>query len=122
MTKRVNFPVSVQTAAHDRANGHCEGCGQPLGGRRGECDHIQPAGLGGPATLSNAQILCPPCHKAKTHGEDRPVMAKADMQKKKARGIKSQRGPPMPGTKRSGLRKRMNGNVERRVGDNGDKA
>jgi 5-methylcytosine-specific restriction protein A len=115
MTKRINFPVSVQTAAHDRANGHCEGCGQPLGGRRGECDHIRPDGLGGPPTLENCQVLCPPCHKAKTHGEDRPVMAKADMQKKKARGVK----PKRQGFK--GWRK-FDGTIKWRVGENGDKA
>jgi len=66
---------------------HCEMCGLRILGR-GEFDHIKPVGLGGESTLENLQVLCGKCHRIKTHGEDRPVMAKADRQKKAAAGIK----------------------------------
>ena len=53
-----------------------------------EFDHKTPVGLGGKSTLDNCQVVCAKCHKLKTHGEDRPVMAKADRQKKSGAGVK----------------------------------
>jgi 5-methylcytosine-specific restriction protein A len=119
---RREFSVAVRKAAWERCQGKCESCGTPFMGRRPDYDHVKPDGLDGEPTLGNCQVLCRICHEYKTHQQDRPVMAKADRQGKAEAGIKAIRGPPMPGTKRSGLRKRMNGNVERRVGENGDKA
>ena len=101
---RREFPASVKRAVRDRANGHCEVCSQPLAGRRGHFDHIQPDGLGGEPTLANCQMLCPPCHRAKTHEQDNPVMAKADRQRRANDGTKP---------KRQGFRgwRKMNGDV-----------
>jgi 5-methylcytosine-specific restriction endonuclease McrA len=53
-----------------------------------EYDHIKPDGLGGEPTLENCAVLCGKCHRHKTHEEDRPIMAKADRQKKAAAGVK----------------------------------
>lgn len=66
---------------------HCEICGKRILGLP-EYDHITPDGLGGEPTLENCQVLCGACHRAKTHIEDRPIMAKADRQMKSAAGIK----------------------------------
>jgi 5-methylcytosine-specific restriction endonuclease McrA len=49
---------------------------------------VEPDGLGGEPTLENCQVACGACHKRKTHTEDRPIMAKADRQKKSGAGIK----------------------------------
>ena len=66
---------------------HCELCGLLIVGRP-EYDHIKPDGLQGEPVLANLQVLCRACHKHKTHAEDRPIMAKADRQKKAAAGVK----------------------------------
>ncbi|MEU9708005.1 HNH endonuclease signature motif containing protein [Streptomyces sp. NPDC047967] len=41
----------------------CQACGSR---ERLEVDHIVPVARGGSWTLDNAQVLCQPCHKAKT--------------------------------------------------------
>jgi len=53
------------------------------------------------------------CARAKTR-DDAKRLAKAKRQKRKHLGIRQSKGRPMPGSKASGLKKRMNGKVERR--------
>lgn len=78
----------------------------------GEYDHVLPAALGGEATAENAKLLCRVCHRAKTD-DDIGRIRKADRQRDTHTGAK-QSARPMPGSRRSGLRKRMDGTVERR--------
>lgn len=82
---RQNFPAKVRAAVLRRCsdeNGvpHCESCG--VAGRV-EIDHWKADGLGGEPTEANAVALCRNCHSTKTHTHDRPIMAKADRQRKK---------------------------------------
>jgi len=88
---RREFSAKVKLAAYERCQKdgkpHCEACGLRIVGVP-EYDHVKPDGLGGEPTLENCQCLCGKCHRIKTHEEDRPVMAKADRQKKAAAGIK----------------------------------
>ncbi len=88
---RREFPAKVKLAAWERCKRdgkpHCELCGLLIVGRP-DYDHRVPDGLGGEPTLENCQVICWPCHRHKTHAEDRPIMAKADRQKKSAAGIK----------------------------------
>ena len=108
---RKEFPSRVKFAAYERCqkNGkpHCELCGLRILGVC-EYDHIKPDGLGGEPTLENLQVLCGSCHRLKTHTQDRPVMAKADRQKKAAAGIRSKRNP-MPGSRNSKWKKTIDG-------------
>jgi hypothetical protein len=53
------------------------------------------------------------CHKSKTV-DDVKKIARAKSIEDKRKGFKVSRYPPIPGSKRSGLRKRMDGTVERR--------
>ena len=89
--KRIEFTARVKMQGFERCcrdgKPYCEACGRQIIGVC-EFDHRQPLGLGGASTLKNLQVLCGACHRAKTHGEDRPVMAKADRQKKSRAGIK----------------------------------
>ena len=102
---RTEFKKSVRFAALKRCmkNGvpYCEGCG--LSAERGvEYDHALADGLGGKATLENCIVLCIPCHKAKTHGHDRPIMQKADAQFKARFNVKNPPrllGRPFPRSK-----------------------
>lgn len=88
---RREFPSPVKWEAYKRClrndKPHCEGCGFRIIGVP-EYDHIKPDGLGGEPTLENCQVLCGKCHRRKTHEEDRPIMQKADNQKKAAAGVK----------------------------------
>ena len=111
---RTEFSVKIKKAAYQRCliNGkpHCELCDKLILGVP-EYDHIKADGLGGNATLENCMALCGACHRTKTHGHDRPIMQKADEQKKAAAGIKRM-SRPMPGSRASGLKKKMDGSVE----------
>ena len=88
---RREFPAKVKLAIYNRClirgRAHCEKCDLPILGVP-EFDHIRPDGLGGEPTLANGWALCGKCHRIKTHGHDRPIMQKADNQKKAAAGIK----------------------------------
>ena len=88
---RRGFPAKIKLQGWERCKRdgrpHCERCGLLIVGRA-EYDHVKPDGLGGEPTLDNLQVICSQCHRLKTHTEDRPIMAKADRQKKAAAGIK----------------------------------
>lgn len=119
-TSRREFPQAVRKAAFVRCcrGGvpHCETCNTELNGRVGIIyEHVVPDGLGGEPTLDNCKVHCKTCADVKTFEEDNPRMQKADRGFKKEFGLKARRSPPMPGSKASGIRKRMNGTVERRA-------
>ncbi len=111
MAKRKEFSRKVRKQALDRAAGHCESkkCGAVLKPREGEVDHILPCELGGEPVLANAQVLCKPCHKAKT-ADDVRRMRKADRARDKDSGaikpkqtIKSRRPEPVQKTSKVSL-------------------
>ena len=84
---RREFSTKVKQAAWDRCGGRCEQCTAKLFPGKFAYDHILPDGLGGEPTLANCQVLCDACHGGKTHGADRPRMAKADRSRKRFLGI-----------------------------------
>lgn len=117
---RKEFSRSTKAAAFLRADGRCEGtlddgsrCPTKLTVGKFHYDHDNPDGLTGEPTLENCKCLCLGCHKVKTK-EDRSRIDKAKRQQASHIGAKTRKGRPMAGTKASGLRKRMNGQVERR--------
>lgn len=112
---RREFPAKVRVAAFERAAGHCEGCTARLAVGKFHYDHVLPDALGGEPTLENCAVLCTSCHGAKTAKGDVPQIAKMKRQRASHIGARSSLSRPMPGSKASGLRKRMNGTVERRT-------
>lgn len=56
-------------AALTRSKGACELCGRRVA--RLEVDHIVPLRDGGANTRANLQVLCQPCHQAKTRVDRR---------------------------------------------------
>ena len=113
---RSEFPASVRKAAYARSNGVCEcGCGQPFTDHpkeRPHYDHVLPDFLGGANDLENCEAIRVCCHHVKTYGKDMPQIIKA------RRGIKDRtntgaRKSKIAGSKGTGLRKRMNGDVVR---------
>lgn len=91
MGARLEFSKKVRDQAAIRAKGICEKCKLPFGGKRPEFDHILPAELKGKPELANCQVLCRPCHVAKT-GVDVRMIRKGDRQRQRANGAKQVAG------------------------------
>lgn len=110
---RAEFTKDTKAKAFLRSNGHCEcGCGQKILGKP-EYDHIVSAALGGDNSLENCRVMDPKHHKARSSKEN-PQIAKSQRIFEKRAGLRKPKGRPLAGTKQSGLRKRMDGTVERR--------
>lgn len=97
--------AEIVAAQHDC----CAECGNPLVPGHYEFDHIQALEHDGDNAPDNWRALCVPCHKLKTRA-DHQARAKRD---RIIVGGRQRKGAPMPGTKASGIRKRMNGEVTR---------
>lgn len=110
---RQEFPNRVRSAAWARSGGQCECCTRKLFPGDIHYDHINPDGLTGEPTLENCQVLCRSCHAPKTKA-DVANIARAKRREAKHLAIRST-SRPMPGSKASGWRKRMSGQVERRT-------
>jgi hypothetical protein len=77
-------------------------------------DHNIPDGLGGDNSLENCKLLCiKACHDTKTHMQDNPIMQKADRVLKKTYGVSKSRNP-MPGSRGSKWKRKMDGTIVRR--------
>src|SRR5438874_303166 len=91
---RKEFSKLVQRSAFLRADGKCEGCGAKLSVGRFAYDHRIPDGLTGEPTLENCQVLCSPCHRAKTD-IDVADIARAKRRADKHIGVKDPHRRPM---------------------------
>ncbi|MGX9980666.1 HNH endonuclease [Methylobacterium fujisawaense] len=91
---RREFSKSVQRDAFVRADGKCEGCGAKLSVGKFAYDHINPDGLTGEPTLENCQVLCSPCHRAKTD-KDIGDIARAKRRSDKHMGVKDPHRRPI---------------------------
>lgn len=121
---RKEFPKHVRRAALERSGGLCEARG-PLYGlpidvrcnvsleKGHHDDHVNPDGNGGDNTLENCACVCHTCHAYKTKN-DVARIAKMKRQRDRNQGIKRRKGPPMPGSRDSVFKRKMDGSVERR--------
>jgi 5-methylcytosine-specific restriction enzyme A len=115
MAKRKKLTNAQRAKIFADRQGICELCTRPIRpGEPWELDHPLPVELGGPDTPDALSLVHAECHKQKTHGEDRPRIEKSTAVRKKHLGLKARKGPPMPGTKASGWKKKMDGTVVRR--------
>ena len=121
-TKRVEISARVKADVFLRAGGpgelRCECCHVLLRGKPFVYDHIvaeakRPIGAErSPITASDVQLLGKCCYSAKD-AQDTTDAAKSVRLLKDAAGIK-RKGRPMPGSRASGIKKKMDGSVERR--------
>lgn len=91
------------------------GCGTKLGeyGEGIEFDHRQALILGGENREGNLRALRPMCHKGKTRA-DVAQKSKEARKRNKGYGFKKTVTRPMPGSRKSPLKKRVDGSVVRR--------
>lgn len=110
MTARRYLSQEEREKIVKRQRGRCAMCGRPLVAGHFEFDHIQALEHDGDNAHDNWRAICfSPCHKFKTK-RDHQARAKRD---RIAVGGRQQYGRPLAGTRASGLRKRMDGTVER---------
>ena len=106
------IPPNVRDRVFTRADGRCAICTlQIKGGLRPAIDHKIALCNGGQHAEGNLQLLCVPCHQRKTKtdvGEKSTVYRK----RLKDRGIR--KPSRFPGSKDSGWKKLMNGEVVKR--------
>lgn len=107
-------PDRVKERVFLRARGLCHISGRKIqAGEAWEVEHVKPLSLGGEHRERNlAPALCE-AHKEKSRAEAK-TRAKSNRVRRKHLGLKANKGRPMPGTKASGIRKRMDGTVEYR--------
>ena len=119
---RAEFSKQTKRDALTRSGKACEASGSmyglPAGLRCGadlgygvEFDHIILDANSKDNSLENCAAVCIKCHRYKTAKHDIPMAAKTVRQRDKASGIRKRKGPPLPGTKASGIKKHMNGSV-----------
>lgn len=113
--KRKRLSTRDRKFVFDLAKGVCHLCnGEIKTGDAWEVSHAVPLEMGGADEIQNMFPAHQKCHRRHTSEVDIPTIAKA--KRREARHIGAHRSRrPMPGSKASGLRKRMNGQVERRT-------
>ena len=94
--------------------GICHICaGKIQVGQAWEVEHVIPLAQGGEDGGDNLRPAHVACHRVKT-SQDATDTAKAKRREARHLGIKRSTSRPLPGSKASGLRKRMDGTVSRR--------
>lgn len=106
-------PERVQMRIFDLKSGTCWGCGRPLRAEPWTCDHIDALINGGENRESNLQALGNKCCNPDKNAADVREKSLIYRKRKKHIGLRKSKWRPMPGTKASGIRKRMSGAVER---------
>ena len=115
MTKRRKMTPARKLRIFRNHDGKCAACGRKImAGETWHVDHITPLALGGSEDDENLQVLHVECHKSKSCNEDIPRIRKADRQAKKHLGLKKRKGRPLPGSKDSGWKRKLDGTWVRR--------
>ena len=117
MTRRT-WTMHRKMAVFIAFEGRCHICGGQIDGTREpwELEHIIPIAMGGDDDETNAAPAHVSCHAQKTT-TDRKQIAKANRVRAKHNGAKKLAQRLIPGSKGSGLRKKISGEVVRREDD-----
>ena len=117
---RRNFSRKLRAQIIDRAMNEdgqivCEGCGLVLGKKPYQIDHILEEALvidkSAPLTPEDGQLLGQDCCHAPKTAERIGMIRKADRQRDVFTGAKRSTGRPIPGSKRSRFKKKLDGTV-----------
>ena len=113
--RRPTFSTSFRLSLFLKRKGTCAACSQKIdAGKAWDIDHILPLAMGGTNAPENLQILCSPCHRAKTSHSDIPRIAKTKRLKACHLGARAPSRRPIPGNRRSSWKRKMDGSVVRR--------
>ena len=107
-------PARVKDRVLRRFKFCCANCGRKIAvGESWECDHKQALINHGENRESNLQPLCSICFVPK-NAKDVGEKSAAYEVRSKAYGMKERKGPPMPGSRASGWKKKIGGRTVRR--------
>lgn len=114
MTARRSISTKERVRLFMLHGGTCHLCGGKIGvGEAWDVSHDIPLELGGADDDANRLLAHRKCHRAHTASVDVPAIAKA--KRREARHIGAKRtARPMPGSRASGWKRRMDGTVVRR--------
>ena len=113
-TSDTPIPPRVRLRIFEAHGGVCHLSGRRIqAGEPWDCDHVVALVNGGEHRESNLAPALRDKHREKTALD---VREKSIVRRKRMKsiGIAAKKGRPMPGSRASGLRKRMDGTVERR--------
>ena len=116
MTRRRSISRTMRARIFEAASGICSICGQKIDGVREkwEISHEIPLALGGDDDEGNMRPAHERCHRQHTATVDAPQIAKAKRVHAKHTGAHRPRYV-MPGSRASGLKKKLDGTVVRRT-------
>jgi 5-methylcytosine-specific restriction endonuclease McrA len=109
VTTRRPISSSKRLAIFEAAGGRCHICGLKIRGKEWDVEHVRPLGLLGADDMSNLAPAHRVCHSPKT-AADVASIAKAKRQKIAHIGAYKTRNP-IPGSKRSKWKRKINGQV-----------
>lgn len=108
------IPPRVQDRVWTRCDSRCHKCTRQHQGEGGWIiEHLIALINGGEHREGNLCLTCPWCKPVKDR-EDAAIKKKGSRVRKKARGIKTRKSKPMPGSRASGWKRNFDGTVERR--------
>lgn len=108
------IPPRVRMRVFEAYGGLCHCCGTPIAGKPFDIDHVVPLIMGGSNSEGNLAPILRDHHRDKTRAD---VAAKAKVARMKARhlGVSArQASRPMPGSRGSKWKRKMDGTVVRR--------
>ncbi len=115
-TKRRKMTPSRALKIWEANSGICILCGEPIDGARDDwfIEHPRALELGGP---DEDEHLGPAhwFHKAQKDADDHSAAARSKRIKRRHLGIKTRKGPPIPGSRDSGWKRKMDGTLVRRA-------
>lgn len=111
MTRRRNWTALRRAALFMDHDGLCHICGSKIAiGEAWDLEHVIPLAMGGADDETNARPAHVSCHKAKT-ATDKTQIAKANRVRAKHIGARADSRNPIPGSKSSRWRKKLDGTV-----------
>lgn len=106
------IPPRVKVRIFERDKGCCQSCGiLVVGGVRPAFDHVVALINGGENREANLQLLCVPCHAVKTKAD---VAEKSTVARKRQKHLGVRKPSRFPGSRDSGWKKKISGEVVRR--------
>lgn len=106
-------PPRVRDRVFQAKGGKCHKCGRPINPHKPwTCEHVIAIINGGANREKNLDCTCEFCLPEK-NAADVAEKSKTYAMRSKHLGIKPRQSRPLPGTRASGWRRRMNGTVER---------
>jgi 5-methylcytosine-specific restriction enzyme A len=104
-------PPRVRLRVFRKHEGICPICKTKITGKRWVCDHIQALINGGENRESNLQPIHEVCDRGRKTPADVAIKAKNDAVAMRHIGIKKRKGRPMPGSRDSGIKRKMSGEI-----------